>query len=166
MSYCRTPFGKSDVDLSRFRSIYSTWRSLSIPNDHHYILPFKFPLLKLPFRTDPNDIVIVYKKTSLCYLTKQNIFLIKPPQQEEQTLTVRPWFIITNQNMLGQTNCFHPLPQRFSFDCRFVLDHNKLSVLHLGSTFFKRSLLYMPWEKASRRWHINLFPTATTFKMR
>jgi len=31
---CGTPLGLSDVDLIRFRSIYSTWRSSSIPNDH------------------------------------------------------------------------------------------------------------------------------------
>jgi len=38
--------------------------------------------------------------------------------------------------MLGQTNCFHPLHRSLSFDCCFVLDYNKLSVFHLGSTFF------------------------------
>lgn len=122
-----------EVDLIRFRSVCSTWRSSSIPN-HHHILPFKFPLLKLPVLTEPNDIDTINSTTSNWYLSKQNIFLIKPPQ--EQTLTLRPWLISTSQNMRGQTKYFHPLPQYSTFNCGFVLDYNKLHVLHLGSACY------------------------------
>jgi len=125
-----------ELDLICFRSICSTWHSSSVPNHLCHILPVKFPLLKFPFRTNPNDIDTIKNNTTFCNLSKQNIFLIKPPQQEEQTLTLRPWLIRTNQNTLGQTNCFHPLPRSLSFDCRFVLDYNKLSAVHLRSTFF------------------------------
>jgi len=124
-----------EVDLIRFRSVCSTWRSSSSPN-HHDILPFKFPLLKLPVLSDPNDVDTINNTTSFWYLCKQNIFLIKPPQEEEQTLTLHPWLISTSQNTSGQTKHSHPLPQYGTFNCNFVLDYNKLPVLHLGSTYF------------------------------
>jgi hypothetical protein len=124
-----------EVNLIRCRSVCSTWRSSSIPK-HYQILPFKYPLLKLQVLTDPNDIDTINNTASFWYLSKQNIFLIKPPQQEEQTLTLRPWLISTSQNTRGQTKYFHLLPQYQTFNCGFVLDYNKLHVLHLGSACY------------------------------
>jgi hypothetical protein len=54
----------------------------------------------------------------------QSPIIIKLPQQEEQTLT------------LTQTKYFHLLPQYWTFNCGFVLDYNKLHVLHLGSACY------------------------------
>ena len=123
-----------EVDLIRFQSVCSTWRSSSVPN-HHPISPFKFPLLKFPFLSDPNDIDTINNNsnTSFCYLSKQNIFLIEPPQ--EQPL-LRPWLIKVGQNAHGQPKYFHPVNQDCSFVVHYVLDFYKLYVLHLGSTYF------------------------------
>jgi hypothetical protein len=77
-----------EVDLIHFRSVCSTWRSSSIRN-HLHILPFEFPLLRLPFFPNPNDMdTINGNDPPFCHLSKQNIYLIKPPtqQQQEQTL--------------------------------------------------------------------------------
>jgi len=129
-----------EVDLIRFQSVCSTWRSSSVPNHHHHdhILPFKFPLLKFPFLSDPNDIDTINSSnnTSFCYLSKQNLFLIQPPQQQQEQPILRPWLIRVGQNTHGQTKYFHPVIRNCSFDFHSVLDYNKLSVLHLGSTFF------------------------------
>jgi len=123
-----------EVDLIRFQSVCSTWRSSSVPN-HHPISPFKFPLLKFPFLSDPNDIDTINNNsnTSFCYLSKQNIFLNEPPQ--EQPL-LRPWLIKVGQNAHGQPKYFHPVNQDCSFVVHYVLDFYKLYVLHLGSTYF------------------------------
>ncbi|AES75155.1 TIR domain protein [Medicago truncatula] len=127
-----------EVDLIRFQSVCSTWRSSSVPN-HHPISPFKFPLLKFPFLSDSNDIDTINSNnnTSFCYLTKQNLYLIQPPQQqqEEQRL-LRPWLVGVGQNTHGQTKYINPVMQNCSFVVHSVIDHNKLSVLHLGSTYF------------------------------
>ncbi|MCH91335.1 F-box protein, partial [Trifolium medium] len=72
---------EDEIDLIRFRSVCSSWRSSSIPNHHINALPFKLPLLRYysvnitdPFRS----------------LSKRNIFLIKPPPKQDQTLVHRP----------------------------------------------------------------------------
>ncbi|AES74963.1 putative F-box domain-containing protein [Medicago truncatula] len=123
-----------ELDLIRFRSVCSTWRSSSVPN-HHYILPYKFPVFKLPFISEQND-----KNPPFCHLSKQNIFLIKPPQQQqEQQTLLRPWLIRVSQNTRGKTRFFHPLfcdsplPR-----INLILDFRKLSLLHLGSNTFTR----------------------------
>ncbi|KEH25340.1 F-box protein SKIP23 isoform X1 [Medicago truncatula] len=119
-----------EVDLIHFRSVCSTWRSSSVPK-HHRNFRFQFPLLKFPFNPD-----FINRNKSFCYITKQNIFLIKPPQQE-QTLNLRPSLIRICQNARGKSKLYHPLLQNGDkFLYNFVLDFNKLSILHLGSNFF------------------------------
>jgi len=129
-----------ELDLIRFRSVCSSWRSSSVPN-HHYILPFKFPVFKLSVLSDPNGMDSINSNNlPFCQLSKQNIYLIKPPpqQQEEQTL-LRPWLIRVSQNTRGRTRFFHPLfcdsplPR-----INLMLDFRKLSLLHLGSNTFTR----------------------------
>ncbi|XP_045824394.1 F-box protein SKIP23-like [Trifolium pratense] len=124
-----------DVDLIRFRSICSNWRRSSISNHHTNILPFKIPVPKLSFYVDP---INNNSDTSpLCYFSKQSIFLIKPPQQQQQDQTLlRPWLIRTRQNSIGKPKLMHPFlldsnPVRFPY----VLDFNKFSVLHLRTNF-------------------------------
>jgi len=120
-----------EVDLIHFRSVCSTWRSSSVPK-HHHKFRFQFPLLKFPFNPD-----FINKNRSFCYITKQNIFLIKAPQQEKQTLTLRPSLIRICQNARGISKLFHPLLQNsYKIPNTFVFDFNKLSILHLGSNFF------------------------------
>ncbi|CAJ2639142.1 unnamed protein product [Trifolium pratense] len=101
-------------DFIRFRSVCSSWRSFSIPNHHHISLPFKFPNLKY----------------------KRNIFLIKAPQQQDETL-IRPWLIRVTQNSSGKIKLYESplisfeLPSTFSFS----IDLYKSSVHNLGTDF-------------------------------
>ncbi|CAJ2639133.1 unnamed protein product [Trifolium pratense] len=146
----------NEIDLIRFRSICSNWRSSSIPTHHTNILPFKFPLLKYVFSSyresesddDFSDCINDYKFSDSMnindtnfpfeYLSKRSIFLIKPPQQQQTSLT-RPWLIRFIQNSFGKTKIFQPqdtFDSLFpSFDYSNVLDFNELSVLHLGTDF-------------------------------
>jgi len=124
-----------EIDLIRFRSTCSTWRSSSVLKILQ-ILPFKFPLFKIPFLSDPNEMdTINGNNPPFCHLSKQNLYLIKPPPQkeEEQTL-LRPRLIRVSQNTRGLTRFFHPLLNNDPISCKgLVLDFNKLFVLHLGS---------------------------------
>ncbi|GAU12642.1 hypothetical protein TSUD_121330 [Trifolium subterraneum] len=108
-----------ELDLLRFRSVCSTWRSSSIPN-HYHILPFKYPFT-----------------SSSHHLSKQNIYLIKPSQQRDQTL-FRPWLIRTSQTSSNKTNIFHPLLTNMkchAISFPHVLDFNKFSVQQLKTNF-------------------------------
>ncbi|MCH82902.1 F-box protein [Trifolium medium] len=132
----------NEVDLIRFRSICSNWRSSSIPIHHSNILPFKFPLLEFPFNIDS-----INNNTSFCNFSKCSYFLIKPPpQQQQKTLFRRPWLIRVIQNSSGKTKLSQfPLP-RFDLPSpfQFSLDLNRFSVLHLGTGFiidFEKGLI-------------------------
>jgi hypothetical protein len=122
----------NELDLIRFRSVCSIWHT-SIPN-HHNILPFKFPLVKFSY-TYIIDIDSINNKdnTSFCHLSKNNIFLIKPKQQQEDQ-TLRPWLIRIVQSSIGKTQLHHPL-SRDPFHFPHVLDFNRFSLLHLGCMF-------------------------------
>ncbi|PNX77770.1 F-box protein [Trifolium pratense] len=147
----------NEIDLIRFRSICSTWRSSSIPNHHTNILPFKFPLLKYVRSSDSvsdddvSDSIDDYEfsdsinindtKFPFSYLSKRSIFLIKPQQQQQdQTLILRPWLVRITQNSTGKTKIFQPdtvFDSLFpSFHYSNMLDFNELSVLHIGTNFF------------------------------
>ncbi|KAK2440334.1 hypothetical protein QL285_011757 [Trifolium repens] len=125
----------NEIDLIRFRSICSTWRSSTIPI-HRHILPFKFPLPKLPFAIDS----INNSDTSFCYLSKRSLFLIKPPQQD-QTLIRRPWLVKITQNSSGKTRLSQSSlisihkTNTSAFHFPHFLDFNQLSVLNLGCEF-------------------------------
>lgn len=108
----------TEIDLLRFRSVCSNWRSFSIPN--HFYPPFKVPLFKHPFSND--DIIPAF----FVYLSKRCFFLVKPPQQEDQGQ--QPWLIRITQTSTGTAK----LSQGEKFH---VLDFNNLSVLHLGCEF-------------------------------
>jgi hypothetical protein len=114
----------NEIDLIRFRSICSTWRSSTIPY-HDHILQFKVPIAK-------------YKKSYFCYLSNRSHFLIKPSpqQQQKKTLVHRPWLMRISKNSTGKTKLLHPqLLPPFHFHST-DLDFIKLSVLHLGTDFF------------------------------
>jgi len=121
----------NELDLTRFRSVCSTWRS-SVSN-HHRILPFKLPLHKYP---QPNKIYSNIKtSSSSCFLSKHSFFLIKPPPQQEQTH--HPWLIRITQNSRGQTKLF-PLCTGDStppYHFPYVIDFNQFSIIHLGIDF-------------------------------
>jgi len=113
-----------EIDLLRFRSVCSNWRSSSIPN-HHHILPLKFPLFL-------NSI----HNASFSNLSKQNFFLIKPPPQQQTQ--IRPWLIRISKNSTGKSQLFNPLlchvpPYLFPH----ALDSDELSVVPLGNNFIK-----------------------------
>jgi hypothetical protein len=143
----------NEIDLIRFRSICSTWRSSSIPNHHTNILPFKFPLLRYVLNTesdsdeDFSDSIYDYEFFDIndanfpfSYLSKRSIFLIKPPQQQQQDQTlIRPWLVRITQNSTGKTKIFQP---NTAFDSIFLpihysnmFDFNELSILHIGTDF-------------------------------
>ncbi|PNX88509.1 F-box protein, partial [Trifolium pratense] len=94
------------------------------------ILPFKVPHFQFPLE-DNNNI------TSLFYLSKQNIYLIKPPPQQQQTLPNRSWLIKTYiHNSTGKTQLLHPLFPTYSpLPFHHVIDFNRFSTLHLGTNF-------------------------------
>ncbi|MCH92379.1 F-box protein, partial [Trifolium medium] len=123
-----------ELDLLRFRSVCSTWRSSSIPN-HYHILPFKYSFNNFGY-TNKRD------NTSSSHISKQNIYLIKPSppqqqQQQDQTL-LRPWLIRTSQTSHDKTKLFHPLLTNIKFRAisfTHVLDFNKFSVLQLKTNF-------------------------------
>jgi hypothetical protein len=125
-----------EIDLIRFRSVCSNWRSSSIPNHHTNILPFKFPLPNYPFNFDS---IINNNINSFCYLSKRITFLIKPPpqqQQQDQTL-IRPWLIRITQNSSGKIKLFQPLLSYNSppISFHYLFNFYKLSVVHLGTDF-------------------------------
>ncbi|MCI21530.1 F-box protein [Trifolium medium] len=108
----------NELDLIRFRSVCSSWRSSSIPNHHHISLPLKYSL------SDP-----------FCSLSKCNIFLIKPPQQQDETL-IYPWLIRVTENSSGKTKLYESLfLTKFPFTFPFSIDLYNSSVLNLGSDF-------------------------------
>ncbi|AES58687.1 hypothetical protein MtrunA17_Chr1g0146381 [Medicago truncatula] len=49
----------NEIDLIRFRSICTNWRSSSIPNHHRDMLTINFPLIKFPLNI--GSIVIITK---------------------------------------------------------------------------------------------------------
>lgn len=116
----------TEIYLIRFRSVCSTWRrSSSIPRHPH-----NYSSLKLPMFPDSENF-------DSC-ISKQNIFLIKPPNQKTH---LRPWLIRIGPNINGKTQLWHPLdlnqtsPSCFPYPYD-VLDFNKLSVLQLRQTFY------------------------------
>ncbi|PNY00034.1 F-box protein [Trifolium pratense] len=121
----------NEIDLIRFRSICSHWRSSSIPPiQHSNILLSKFPHLKFPFN-----------------FSKCSYFLIKQPPQQQQIALFRPWLIRVTQNLSGKTKLseFPLLPFNLTSPFQFSLDLNRFSLLHLGTNFiidFKELTLY------------------------
>jgi len=102
----------NELDLIRFRSICSNWRSSSIINNN--------------------------KDNPLCcgYLSKQSVFLVKPQQQLAKNLVRRPWLIRISQNSIGQKKLFHRLlPNYHPISFPHVFDFNKVSILHLRTEF-------------------------------
>ena len=88
----------NEIDLIRFRSICTNWRSSSISNHHRGMLTINFPLLLSPLN---NDSININRK--LCRLYKHSCFLIK------QTPGLRSWIVQITQNSTGQTQFHHPL---------------------------------------------------------
>jgi hypothetical protein len=138
----------TEIDLIRFRSVCSNWRHSSSVSNHHLNLTIKFPLLSffsiLSF--SPNTLYpytfsdsINATNTSFCYLSKRSIFLIKPPQHQQQQTLDRPWLLRITQNAGGKTNLFLPLISYHSPSSSVhlprLLDFNKLPVLHFGTDF-------------------------------
>jgi hypothetical protein len=132
----------NDLDLIRFRSVCSSWRSSSIPNLHHHVsLPFKFPHLKCSVYINS----YVNNEQVSDPLSKRNIFLIKAPQQQDETL-IRPWLIRVTQNSSGKAKLYESplipfeLPSNFSFS----IDLYKSSILNLGTDFILREPFIHP----------------------
>jgi hypothetical protein len=118
------------IDIIRFRSICSTWRSSTIPNHHHH-LPFKLPRSK---------------QLSFVYLSKCSHFLIKPSpqtqQQQEQTLVRHPWLIQISKNTTGKLQLLLPHLISPSYFHSTHLDFIQLSILHLGTDFIIDTILF------------------------
>ncbi|AES69417.1 F-box protein At2g17036 [Medicago truncatula] len=136
-----------ELDLIRFRSVCSTWRSSPIPNDHN-ILPFQFPLLKYVPTPDSisnnNEIIdnIENTSTSFGHLSKRSFFLVKPPQEQQQQETLirrRPWLIRITQNSSGKTQLLKPpflsLTSTAFSHLPNVVDFTKFSPQHLATDF-------------------------------
>ncbi|KAK2440310.1 F-box protein SKIP23 [Trifolium repens] len=134
-----------ELDLIRFRSVCSTWRSSSIPN-HYHILPFKYPY-PVTFPNKRNTLFNPRNRgtSSSRHISKQNVYLIKPSpqqqqqqqQQENQTL-LRPWLIRTSQTSHDKTKLFHPLltnTNSVAISFTQLLDFSKFSVLQLRTNF-------------------------------
>ena len=111
----------NEIDLIRFRSICTKWRSFSIPNHHRDILTIKFPL----------NIDSITNKTQFCDLSKHSFFLIKPPPQ---TL-IHPWLTKITQNSTGKIKRYLPLRRHSSPSPSPVFDFNNFSLIHLVTNF-------------------------------
>jgi hypothetical protein len=125
----------NEVYLIRTRSVCSSWRS-SIPKPRYH-LTFNLP----PFSDSTN--------TTIRHLSKQTIFLIKPPSQ---TLH-HPWLVRIGPGPNSTTNfnkLWHPLLlyQHFSSPFHYrQLDFNELSVVNLGEVFYIHdTLLRNSWS--------------------
>jgi len=124
----------SELDLTRFRSVCSNWRSSSIPN-HHPNSTIEFPLFKAPFLSDSINNI-----TSFCKLFKHSFFLIKPPLQQQQQTLVQPWLIRITQTSSDKNRLIHPFlthqyQSPYPFHFPHALNFSELSVRHLGSGF-------------------------------
>jgi hypothetical protein len=142
----------NELDLIRFRSICSTWRSSSIPNHHSNISSFKFPKYIPPpdsTKNDDNYIIDFIKNSNspFHHFSKRSLFLVKPPPH--QTLVLRPWLMQirpnSRPNSRGEIMLTYSHPpirhgsakqlQQTLIERGDVLDFNKLSVLHLGTRY-------------------------------
>ncbi|XP_039687817.1 F-box protein SKIP23 [Medicago truncatula] len=137
-------FIDNEIDLIRFRSICSNWRSSSIPNHHLQTSPIKFPLVydSGNYHSSEKEIIDSLNNTNspLCYLSKRTLVLVKPPQHGKTLIRRRPWLIRVTQNSHGKTKFFNPVisyrrPQEQTPIPPHVLDFNKLSILYLGTDF-------------------------------
>ncbi|XP_045820617.1 F-box protein SKIP23-like [Trifolium pratense] len=115
----------SELYLLRFRSVCSSWRRASVQNCHHNHVPSKLPQF---LHSD--------KINFLRSWSKQNIFLIKPPETLTSTHH-RPWLIRIGPDVSGKPQMWHP------FDlfllCPFhqpIIDFNQIPVIHLGHQFY------------------------------
>jgi len=114
----------TEIYLIRFRSVCSTWRRSSSSPRH----PHNYSSLKLPMFPNFDDFDCVH-----C-ISKQGIFLIKPPTTPNQQKTpLHPWLIKIGPNLNGKTQLWHPLDlNQTSLSCfpypNDVIDFNKLSV--------------------------------------
>jgi len=116
------------IDLIRFRSICSNWRSSSIPIHHSNILTIQFPLFQSPL-----NINSINNITEFHNLSKHGFFLMKPPQASRRH---RPWlFRITHST--GKIQFHDPLLRRglHSSSDPVFFDFNKFSLLHLATNF-------------------------------
>ncbi|RHN77156.1 putative F-box domain-containing protein [Medicago truncatula] len=119
-----------ELDLIRFRSTCSTWRSSSLPIPN---LTLKFPH---PYQSSINN------TTQFHSLSKRSFFLIKPPLQ-------RPWLIKITQNPNGKTKLLHPLlSYQSSHPLHFphALDFSELYVLELGNDYIIDSEQILPCD--------------------
>ncbi|KAK2386301.1 F-box protein SKIP23 [Trifolium repens] len=118
----------SEVYLIRFRSVCSSWRQSSVPNCHHNHLPSKLP----HFPTDEIN--------NVCDLSKQSIFLIKPPTNlHQQETPLRPWLIRIDTYINGKPYLWHPFDLHQKYPLQFahdLIDFNQLSILHLRNLFY------------------------------
>ncbi|KAE9584874.1 putative F-box domain-containing protein [Lupinus albus] len=131
---------ESSLYLLRFRSVCSSWRSStsSIPNHyhHHHHLRFNFPI----FSNDPTAPNQIHNSTFS--LSKRTLFLINPPQQNQQQL-LQPWLIKIGHDPSEKTQLWHPL-SRFAIKSSILppplsfpelLDIYHLPVVDLGQEF-------------------------------
>lgn len=119
-----------ELDLIRFRSTCSAWRSSSLPIPN---LTLKFPH---PYQSPINN------TTQFHSLSKRSFFLIKPPLQ-------RPWLIRITQNPNGKTKLLHPLlSYQSSHPLLFphALDFSELYVLELGNDYIIDSEQRLPYD--------------------
>ncbi|AES69487.2 putative F-box domain-containing protein [Medicago truncatula] len=149
----------SELYLLRFRSVCSTWCS-SVPNyrcnNHSFLKQIpQFPNeIKPPTTSNRPAPTSNYVRC----LSKQNIFLIKPPNQQTP---LRPWLIRIGPDLDGITCLWHPFhlyqkyPLRFAHD---LIDFNQLPVLHLGHMFY----IHGPDSDQTTRLHYGKVVVATS----
>ncbi|CAL0326180.1 unnamed protein product [Lupinus luteus] len=131
---------ESSLYLLRFRSVCSSWRSStsSTPNlhNHHHYFPSNFPI----FSNDPTSPNQTHNSTFS--LSKRTLFLITPPQQNQQQL-LQPWIIKVGYDPSGNSQLWHPL-SRFAIKSSNrpspstfpgLLDIYHLPVIELGEEF-------------------------------
>ncbi|RHN66228.1 putative F-box domain-containing protein [Medicago truncatula] len=134
-------FIDNEIDLIRFRSICSNWRSSSIPNHHRQTSPILFPLVhdSRNYHLSEKEIIDSLNNTNstFYYLSKRTLVLVRPPQHGKTPIHRRPWLIRVTQNSHGKTKFFDPFISSYRRGQEqtpippHVLDFNKLSILYL-----------------------------------
>ncbi|KAL5858552.1 hypothetical protein ACOSQ3_006010 [Xanthoceras sorbifolium] len=121
----------TSFDLSRFRTVCSTWRSSVEPKRNR--LPGRFPILP---NDDDNNVNV--NASFGFHLSKRTVYLIRQPQSRDEMDTIatrtRSWLVKVEEGGANRKHLLNPL-KRHRFEFSEVIDIQKLSILEIGHEY-------------------------------